>query len=229
MKLLFLLSFTSLFSFLFHTREVNDLKKTAKHYYAEKQYLDAIKIYTLLETKYQVKEAPLLYDHANACYRSLQLRQAYKYYQVIADDNDSVLASQALNQMGIICCRTNKLKEGRELFIQSLRKNASNTHAILNLQWALTLEDAPQNQQEQQKTQQEQQQKKTGKSDIPDYKADPSGSEEEKEALHSSTHSNKYMDINKARLLLESMKNSEKQYIQQLPVNTTSKPNEPAW
>ena len=79
------------------------------------------------------------------------------------------------------------------------------------------------------KTEQEQQKKKTGQSNSPDYKADPSGSEEEKEGLRSSTHANKYMDINKARLLLESMKNSEKQYIQQLPVNTTSKPNEPAW
>jgi len=195
----------------------------------EKKYLEAIKLYTLLETKYQIKEPRLLYDHANACYRSLQLRQAYKYYQVIADGKDSVLASQALNQMGIICCRTNKLKDGKELFIQSLRKNASNTRAVLNLEWALTLKEDPKNPSEREKQQQEKQKKKSGSSDTQEYKADPSGSEEDKEALRSSTHANKYMDINKARLLLESMKNSEKQYIQQLPVNTTLKPNEPAW
>jgi hypothetical protein len=228
MKFLLAISFTSLFSFLFYTNEVNALKTSAKKRYMEKEYLEAIKIYTLLETKYQIKEPYLIYDHANACYRSLQLKQAYKYYQIIADGNDSILSSQALNQMGIICCRTQKLKEGKELFIQSLRKNASNKHAVLNLEWALTLKDVP-NQQEKQNKQQAQQKKKTGESDTPDYKADPSGSEEEKEALRSSSHANKYMDINKARLLLESMKNSEKQYIQQLPVNTTTKPNEPAW
>jgi hypothetical protein len=227
MKLILLLSITGLFSFFFRTHEVNDMKRNAEQYYADKQYLEAIKTYTLLETKYQVKEARLLYDHANACYRSLQLQQAFKYYQVIADDNDSVLASQALNQMGIICCRTNKLKEGKELFIQSLRKNSSNTHAILNLEWALTLKEAPKAQQG--KTKQQDQKKKNGDKNNPDYKADPSGSEDQKEALQSSSHPHKYMDINKARLLLESMKNSEKQYIQQLPVNTTSKPNEPAW
>ncbi len=231
MKFLFVLSlsFGSLFSFLFHTNEVNELKVTAKKRYQEKQYLEAIKLYTLLETKYQIKEPHLIYDHANACYRSLQLQQAYKYYQVIAEGTDSILASQALNQMGIICCRTSKLKDGKELFIQSLRKNASNTHAVLNLEWALTLKEEPKAPSDREKTQQERQKKKTGKSDTPDYKADPSGSEEQKEALRSSSHNNKYMDMNKARLLLESMKNSEKQYIQQLPVNTTLKPNEPAW
>ena len=228
MKFFLVLSFTSLFSFLFYTNEVNELKTAVKQRYAEKKYLDAIKIYTLLETKYQIKEPSLIYDHANACYRSLQLKQAYKYYQIIADGNDSVLSSQALNQMGIICCRTKKLKEGKELFIQSLRKNAANKHAVLNLEWALTLKEEI-TQQEKQKRQQEQQKKKTGDSNTSDYKADPSGSEEEKEALLSSSRANKYMDINKARLLLESMKNSEKQYIQQLPVNTTTKPNEPAW
>lgn len=229
MKLVFLLSFSTFFSFLFHTREVNQLKITAKHYYEEKKYLEAIKIYTLLETKYQVKEPPLIYDHANACYRSLQLRQAYKYYQVIADGSDSILASRALNQMGIISCRTNKLKDGKELFIQSLRKNSSNVHAVLNLEWSMTLKEDPTAQQERNKREQEKQKKKSGDSNNPDYKADPSGDENDKEALRSSTHVNKYMDMNKARLLLESMKNSEKQYIQQLPVNTTTKPNEPAW
>ncbi|MBC7487012.1 MAG: hypothetical protein H7282_09705 [Cytophagaceae bacterium] len=228
MKFILAISITSLFSFLFYTNEVNELKTAVKDRYAEKKYLEAIKIYTLLETKYQIKEPFLIYDHANACYRSLQLKQAYKYYQIIADGDDSILSSQALNQMGIICCRTQKLKEGKELFIQSLRKNSSNRHAVLNLEWALTLKDVP-SQQERQNKQQAQQNKKAGDSDTQDYKADPSGSEEDKEALRSSSHANKYMDINKARLLLESMKNSEKQYIQQLPVNTTTKPNEPAW
>lgn len=229
MKLFFLISFSTFFSFLFHTREVNQLKVTAKHYYAEKKYLEAIKIYALLETKYRIKEPSLIYDHANACYRSLQLTQAYKYYQVIADGSDSVLASCALNQMGIISCRANKLKEGKELFIQSLRKNSSNIHAVLNLEWALTLKEAPKEQQQRNKTQQQQEKKKAGEENNPDYKVDPSGDENDKEALRSSTHHAKYMDMNKARLLLESMKNSEKQYIQQLPVNTTTKPNEPAW
>lgn len=227
MKFFLLISFTTLFSFLFHTDEVNKLKENAKQLYEEKQYLDAIKIYSLLQTKYKIKEPHLIYNHANACYRSLQLHQAYKYYQLIADGDDSILASLALNQMGIISCRTNKLKEGKVLFIQSLRKNPNNTHAILNLEWALTLKDFPKEQQ--QKKQQDQRKKKVGNSDSPDHKADPSGTEDDKDALRSSSHSNKYMDMNKARLLLESMRNSEKQYIQQLPVNTTIKPNEPAW
>ncbi|MDB5273711.1 MAG: hypothetical protein JWO58_2078 [Chitinophagaceae bacterium] len=231
MKLFFLVSFSSFFSFLFHIHEVNEFKKTAKQYYAEKKYLEAIKLYTLLETKYQVKEANLLYDHANACYRSIQFRQAFKYYQLIADGTDSTLASEALNQMGIICCKTNKLKEGKELFIQSLRKHSSNTHAVLNLEWAMTLKDVPEERErnKQQQQQREQQKKKSGESHTPDPKTDPEGNDEEADALRSSTHKNKYMDINKARLLLESMKNSEKQYIQQLPVNTTSNPKEPAW
>jgi hypothetical protein len=230
MKLFFLLSSFSFFSFLFHTHEVNELKKTAKHYYAEKKYLEAIKLYTLLETKYQVKEANLLYDHANACYRSVQFRQAFKYYQLIADGTDSTLASHALNQMGIICCKTNKLKEGKELFIQSLRKKSTNTHAVLNLEWAMTLKDEPeQKESNQHQHTQPQKQKKPGRNNDTDFKTDPEGNDEEAEALRSSTHKNKYMDINKARLLLESMKNSEKQYIQQLPVNTTYNPKEPAW
>jgi hypothetical protein len=229
MKLILLLSFASFFSFLFRTNEVNEWKNIAKQRYAEKKYLEAIKIYTLLETQYKVKESPLRYDHANACYRSLQLGQAYKHYQVIADEKDSILASQALNQMGIICCRTNKIKAGKELFIQSLRKNAYNNHAVCNLEWALTLKDAPENQQRQQQEKKEQQNKRTNDTNKTDLKTDPSGNEKEKEALRSSTRTIHYMDINKARLLLESMKNAEKQYIQQLPVNNTSKPNEPAW
>lgn len=228
MKFFLAISFTTLFSYLFHTNEVNELKVAVKKSYKEKKYLEAIKIYTLLEKKYHIKEPSVIYDHANACYRSLQLKQAYKYYQIIADGEDSILSSQALNQMGIICCRIQKLKEGKELFMQSLRKNSSNRHAVLNLEWALTLKDVP-TQKEKHDKQKVQQQKQSSDSNHADYKADPSGSEEDKEALRSSSHTNKYMDMNKARLLLESMKNSEKQYIQQLPVNTTTKPNEPAW
>ncbi|HSZ73001.1 MAG TPA: hypothetical protein VK750_10025 [Cytophagaceae bacterium] len=228
MKLLLLVSFASLFSFFFHTNEENALKKTAKQLYAEKKYLEVIKIYTILETKYRVNEPRLLYNHANACYRSLQLRQAFKYYQVIADGKDSLLASEALNQMGIICCKTNKLKEGKELFIQSIRKHAANQHAVLNLEWAMTLKDDPKkNAAEQEKIRQ--QKKESAHRNSTDDKTDPDSNGNESESLRSDHHKNKYMDINKARLLLESMKNSEKQYIQQLPVNTTPNPNEPNW
>jgi len=230
MKATFLLLLFSFTSFVFKTNEVNQLKQEAKTKYAEKKYLDAAKVYARLESEFKIHEPQLLYNHANACYRSLQLKTAMKYYTIIADGKDSVLSSQALNQMGIIACRSNQLKEGRNFFKEALRKNAANTKAVLNLEWALALQDLPKNNSDaNQQKEKSKQRKKKQNSSSNDHKTDPDGKEEESNALRSQTHQNKYMDLNKARLLLESMKNSEKQYLQQRPIHNATHSNEPAW
>ncbi len=230
MKGLFLILLFSISSFVFKTNEVNQLKKEVKELYADKKYLKAIKLYTRLEVEYKIHEEPLLYNHANACYKSAQFKTALKYYKIIADDIDPVLASEALNQMGIIACRSKQLKQGKFLFIESLRKNPSNTHAILNLEWALTQEELFKNKSNsKQEKDKRKSQKNKPDSNANQQKNDPSGDQEESNSLRSQQHKNKYMDINKARLLLESMKNSEKQYIQQHPIHNKQNANEPAW
>jgi hypothetical protein len=226
---LFLFSFTS---FVFKTNEVNRLKHEAKKMYDDKRFLDAVKLYTQLETEYKINEPQLIYNHANACYKSLQLKTALKYYKVIAEGKDSTLASHALNQMGIISCRFSQLKEGQHLFMEALRKDASNTSAILNLEWALAQKDLPKSNASSDKEKEQRKNKKKSKTDKgknEEDKTDPEGNKDKNDALRSEHHQNKYMDMNKARLLLESMKNSEKQYIQQRPSLNTPNTNEPAW
>ncbi len=231
MKGIFLLLLFSITAFVFKTKEINQLKKEAKKLYQEKKYLDAVKTYARLESEYKINEPQLIYNHANACYRSLQLKTAMKYYKIIAEGNDSLLASQALNQMGIICCRSNQMKQGKSLFMDAIRKNPSNTKAILNLEWAINkLDELPKNNassnREKQKAQhKKQKQDKSGT----EHKNDPDGEQKESESLRSLQHRNKYMDMNKARLLLESMKNAEKQYLHQHPIHNPSHANEPAW
>jgi hypothetical protein len=230
MKTSFLILLISLTSFVFKTKEVNRLKEEAQKLYAEKKYLDVTKIYRQLESQYHIDEPQLIYNHANACYRSLQLKTAMTYYKIIADGKDSVLASQALNQMGIISCRSKQLKQGKALFMEALRKNPSNRKAIVNLEWAMIQHDGPKNNSNTTQEQQKAKNKKTKNNTAEkDQKTDPDGNQDPSESLRSASHRNKYMDMNKARLLLESMKNAEKQYIHQHPINNSSNANEPAW
>lgn len=222
MKTLLIIILFSLSSIVFKTNEVNRLKLEAKKMYDAKRFLDAVKIYTQLETEYKINEPELIYNHANACYKSLQLKTALKYYKVIAEGKDSTLASHALNQMGIISCRSNQLKEGQHLFMEALRKDASNIAAILNLEWALAQKDLPKNNSSSKEEEQKKKKKKQKNNPAND-------NEKSDEALKSEHQPYKYMDMNKARLLLESMKNSEKQYIQQRPTLKSPHTNEPAW
>lgn len=231
MKSIFLILLFSITAFVFKTKEINQLKREAKKLYQEKKYLDAVRLYARLESEYKVTEPQLIYNHANACYRSLQLKTAMKYYKMIAEGNDSLLASQALNQMGIICCRSNQIKQGKNLFMDAIRKHPSNTKAILNLEWAINkLDELPKNnsasQQEKQKVKHK---KQSAASSGSEHKNDPDGDQKESESLRSLQHRNKYMDMNKARLLLESMKNAEKQYLHQHPIYNPSHAKEPAW
>lgn len=218
MLLPLLYSIVAFYSVFFQAEEINALKQKAEQSYQKHLYLEAIKAYTTLEQQYQIKDSELLYNHATACYKSLQYQTAYQLYKQLSSNNDKELASQAFNQMGIIACKTGKVKQGREHFKDALRKNASNDRALQNLVWSYTLFEAPQNKKAN-KNNQAQQNQSSSEQTSENTNAD---------MLKSEKHKTPSMSMEKARLLLETMKKSEKQFLQQRN-NTVQKQQENVW
>jgi hypothetical protein len=218
MLLPLLYSIVAFYSVFFEAEEINALKQKAEQCYQKHLYLEAIKAYTTLEQQYHLKDSEILYNHASACYKSLQYQSAYQLYKQLSNNTDKELASQAFNQMGIIACKTGKVKQGREHFKDALRKNASNQQALQNLMWSFTLFEAPQN-------------KKGNKNNTAQLKQSSSEQSSENtnaDLLKSDKQKTPSMSMEKARLLLETMKKSEKQFLQQRS-SSTQKQQENGW
>ena len=200
MLLPLLYSIVAFYSVFFQAEEINALKQKAEQSYQKHLYLEAIKAYTTLEQQYQIKDSELLYNHATACYKSLQYQTAYQLYKQLSSN------------------KTGKVKQGREHFKDALRKNASNDRALQNLVWSFNLFEAPQNKKAN-KNNQAQQNQSSSEQTSENTNAD---------MLKSEKHKTPSMSMEKARLLLETMKKSEKQFLQQRS-NTVQKQQENVW
>ncbi len=155
-------------------------------------------------------------------------QQALEAYGRATDKHFPVIGSYALNNAGVIRVKD---KDGAmpamEAFKEALRRNPDNELARYNLELLKKLQQQQEQQQEQQEQEQEQEQKQDQKQQQQkqDPKANPKEGKGEKQ---------EYREISpeQAKMILEGMKDNEKQFIQQLHKSAKTKPEndgKPSW
>ena len=255
--------------------KVNALKEEARKAYNQGDYNTAKKSYELLIDSLGVKEAGLQLNLANSYFQLNETEQAAQQYQELSRNEDALIRSTALQQLGVINNREGKFKEALELFKQAVKADPKNDAARFNYEMLKKKlkeqeeqdkqdkdnQDQENNQDQKEKNQDkdskdqdnkenqdkddqqkedkdDQQQKEKNKegqeNKDKEEQQDKEGEEQKQEEMPPSV-SDKLKDMNiseeKARMLLEAMKNQEIQYLQQNKRKATQKkdPSKPDW
>ncbi len=224
--------------------ETNALKKEAKEAYEAGNFEKAVEHYEKLTQALEVLDENLLMNLANAYYKQGNIEQATSQYQNLSQSENNNVRADAYNQMGIIAHQQQKNEEALEFFKKALKANPSNEAARFNYsKLKKEQEENEQNQneddqngdnkdQQQNKDQQNQdqdqqdqenqdQQDQSGdaeqETDEQEQQEQQDQGDEQEENQKSTAEKLEEMNMTeeKAKMILEAMKNNEIQYIQQ--------------
>jgi len=210
---------------------INALKKEAKEAYLAGDYQKAIENYQFLVDSFDVKDDMLMLNLSNAYYKINDTTNSISNYESLLESPTREVRSIAYQQLGIIKSQSKKYKEALQDFKQSLKANPVNNDARYNYELLKKLiqEQEQQQQQQQQQNKDQQQNKKQQEGQEKEEETD----EGEKQEMPSTMDKLKEMNISeeKAKMILEAMKNNEIQYLQQnkRKAKNRKKSNKPDW
>lgn len=225
--------------------ETNALKKEAKEAFEAGNFDKAVESYEKLTQDFGVTDDNILSNLANAYYKQGNLEQAISHYQNLAQSENGSIRSDANNQLGIIAHQQQKAQEAINYFKEALKADPSNEAARFNYSKLKKEQEENQDNQEsqddqnqdnqdnqnkdqenqdqnQQDQQNQDQQDQSGEADQ-QQEEDQSQQEqqdqgdEQQENQKSTAEKLEEMNMTeeKAKMILEAMKNNEIQYIQQ--------------
>ncbi|HEX9650522.1 MAG TPA: tetratricopeptide repeat protein [Cyclobacteriaceae bacterium] len=224
---------------------VNQLKREAKEAYQNGDYAIAIEKYRFLVDSFKVADEEVVINLSNAFYESNDTAAAISYYQQLTRSSNSGLRSQAFQQLGVVDAQRKQYEQALSSFKQSLKANPANDDSRYNYELLKKMVKEQEDQQKQDQNQQnkDQQNKDQNKQDQEkqenqekqdsekgdqenqeeqnqeEKKEQEGDQEKENEPQPESTKPEKLKEMNiseeKARMILEAMKNNEIQYIQQ--------------
>jgi len=194
----------------------NRAKVEGQEAYQEKNYERALEAYQNVSSASLFAEPESRLNLAHTYFQLKQLRNAQKYYAKLAHVTNPFLASRALNQLGVIETIEKDTAQALLYFRQSLRLNPDNEKAQYNYE---LLKRQFHGKEKTQKSASQPQ-----KTNAPQPKATPSEQEakqtEDRKQLLNKLKNLK-MTEEQAMMILESMKASEMQYLQQKRQRTT--------
>ncbi|MDI9356365.1 MAG: tetratricopeptide repeat protein, partial [Chitinophagaceae bacterium] len=112
----------------------NRLKKEAETAFKEKDYATAIEKYTYLIDTLGVNDDKLYLNLAHAYFQKKDSLKASQFYQKLIFQNDNLLKSTALNQLGIISSKMGNKPEALQYLKEAMKANPSNEEARYNYQ-----------------------------------------------------------------------------------------------
>lgn len=224
--------------------ETNALKKEAKEAFEAGNFDKAVESYEELTQALGVTDENILSNLANAYYKQGNIEQATSQYQNLAQSGNSNIKSDAYNQMGVIAHQQQKTQEALGFFKEALKADPSNEAARFNYSKLKKEQEENEQDQDSQddqnsenkddqknQDQQNQDQNQENQENQDQDQQDQSGdSEQEKEQNeqqdqgdeqqeNQKSTADKLEEMNmteeKAKMILEAMKNNEIQYIQQ--------------
>ena len=240
--------------------KVNSAKSEARKAYAAGDYKKAIEKYRYLTDSLDVTEDEVMLNLANSYFQTNDTTNASSTYSALTGSVKPHIRSKAQQQLGILNHKLGKLEEALNNFKQAIKADANNVDARYNYEMLKKKLDEQkkqeQNQQnkeeekkEQEKKDQEkkEQEKKEQEQKDQQSKEQKDKKEQEKEQQEQKENENKEKKENtpqlseklqqmkiseeKAKMILEAMKNQEIQYLQQNKRKAT-KPkdrNKPDW
>ncbi len=239
---------------------INRMKSAAMQAYASGNYAEAAQRYQYLIDSLGVIEEEVLLNLGHSYFQLNdyeKARQAYAAATVLGNKNRQSIAHQ---QLGVIANREGKFQEALQHFREALKANPENEEARYNyelLKKKLKDQNNPPQQNQQQQQQNEQQQNQQQKNQQPESKKSNDNKqqqnqqkqggeqqeEEENQGKEQKTDQQNMqqgegqqerksrIDPQKAREILESMRNQEIQYLQQQKRKATQPrdKNKPDW
>lgn len=238
---------------------INKLKKEAMAAYKSGDYASAARTYRYLIDSLDVSEEEVRLNLANTLFLSGDTL-ASRHYSELTQAVTPSIRSKAYQQLGVIANKRNNPQEALSYFKQSLKSDPANEDARYNYELLKKKlqeqeqQNQEQNQQNQDQNQQQQDQQKQNEQNKEEQKQNEQQQEEQKNDEQNGEQQEKQddqqqeqqrqrdenfrkkleeMNISeeKARMILEAMKNQEKQYYQQIQ-RTTEKPQDrskPDW
>ncbi|MCX7638008.1 MAG: tetratricopeptide repeat protein [Cyclobacteriaceae bacterium] len=241
--------------------KINRHKSAATQAYTSGNYAEAAKHYHYLLDSLGVAEEEILLNLAHSYFQLNEYEKAKQVYAAVAAVGKKPLQSVAHQQLGVIANREGKFQDALQHFREALKANPENEDARYNyelLKRKLKDQNNPQQNQQQQNNEQQQnqqQQKKQSDNQQSDKQKQQEqqkqsqqqqGKEQEKQEqegkdnnrdekqnqqLQGGQERKTKIDPQKAKEILESMRNQEIQYLQQKKRKGT-KPrdkNKPDW
>ena len=257
LSLIFLSILTGIGWHIHNVKNANLLKVKGAEFYNIKQYPQALQCYYDLSIKYHSKEEEVLINLANCYYQLGALESSKKGYLSLSKSDNKSIKSQANTQLGILEALAGRRKTGLQFFKIALMTDPANKIARYNFE--LLLKQKPDRKNKDPKRKTKVSNKSTGgqdaemeseeddetEEDIEDA-SETDGSnatqtshkmgsneskkgEENREKWKSNSQNSKKHNLDKALLILESLKQQEVNYLQRkiyyTPSQKKSKPD----
>jgi tetratricopeptide (TPR) repeat protein len=202
---------------------VNRLITEAEESYKNGQFVLALVKYRYLINTLQLRDNNILLNLAHCYYLNNDKEQALKYYEQLAQSTDGGTGNIALQQLGVIAFEKKQYKKALDYFRRSLTLAPANEASRYNYELASRLIPVEDIKEKEPK-------KKNPEKEVPPPDTDntlkqsetqsPEGQEQtETDNEQQQEIKRKLKQINlseeKAKMILDAMKNSETQYIQQ--------------
>lgn len=239
---------------------INRIKSAAMQAYSSGNYAEAARLYQYLIDSLGVVEEEVLINTGHSLFHINDYEKAKQAYTLASVFGNKNLQSVAHQQLGIIANREGKFQEALQHFREALKANPENEEARYNyelLKKKLKEQNNPPQQNQQQQQQNEQQQNQQQKNDQSQNQKNndnkqqqnqqKQGGEQQKEEENQGKEQKDQqqhmqqgegqqerkskIDPQKAKEILESMRNQEIQYLQQQKRKATQPrdKNKPDW
>jgi len=216
--------------------KINSLKSQAKDAYKKGDFKTAISKYRYLVDSLGVQEDEVKLNLANAYFQSNDTTNTATSYQPLTQSTNPKIRSIAHQQLGVLSNRQNKHEEALANFKQALKADPTNDDARYNYEMVKKKNKEQNKEQKQDQKEKQDQQNKDKKDQEQKEKQDQEQKEKEKKEQQkkdqekeqkenkdkkdlppSVSEKLKQMEMSeeKAKMILEAMKNQEIQYLQQ--------------
>lgn len=125
--------------------QINSAQKQAQAAFNQNQYKTAISKYQYLINELKVDNPQVFLNLAHACFQIKSYNEASAYYKQILQSRSTTSQSVALNQLGLIQYEEENLSEALELFKQAIKKDPQNYKARYNYELTLKKLNQPSN------------------------------------------------------------------------------------
>jgi Ca-activated chloride channel family protein len=220
---------------------INKLSQEAEQAYQNKSYEQAYLLYSKLTDTLRYSTSSIHLNKALSAFMAGKWKESQTAYQQVLKGKDKKHKSIAYQQLGLLSLKDNKKEEALEQFKNALLNDPRNEQARYDYELALkqkqqqqkqdksSKQDKKEDKKEEQKKEQQQQKEEQKEQE---QQASEQENEEEKQSQARKEQFEKIkISEEKAKMLLEAMKNNEKQYLQQMkkkPKKPTNK-NQKGW
>ena len=220
----------------------NRLITEAEQSYTSGQYVLALVKYRYLTNSMQIRDSRILLNLAHCYFLNNDHYQAQKYYEQVRNSSSTTISSVAFQQLGVIALENKEYKKALDYFRQSLAVDPGNEHSRYNFELVARMLPATEAADEEKKQDKQSEAEQAppppeneNKIRQSETQADDGPDEKESETQQQQEIKRKLRRINlseeKAKMLLDAMKNSEIQYIQQQKKQASKEAskNQPDW